>query len=1321
MDAKEIKAALKEARENIKNKDFKSALKLCKNVLKADRNNYVGLVLFGVTLQETDQKDQAPNAFKKAIDVSPKQILAWQGLASFYEKEKNESNLKELLKVYIQLLSLETDLNKFSDICSKLVPVCADVKEYETCVNALEQQELSSSKEQKHVIWKTIVSLLDQNKNLSPEYTGSLESALEKITNDGSLEDTEEYFKKYLKLLYKQKKLLDLVEKSKDMHNLYPKSEYPLEWICRAYSEQLTMSKAANGLDVNIDEYYEKLSQLNPNSSMVILAKGAKLYVDGSYLEAIDLLKQVLSVMPTSYYIWALLCQCYSSIYCYVDSEHCASEALRLMDNQNISNSSLHSVVNIVLIRSLSYQSDPSKLLRAVDKAKEFLLVEHGNLEVVSYLARAYIASGDLDSAEKCILVLEEQESFEAMLLNALKLKKDGMIYRALDTLKNAVSIFPNASELWLEIGKIHWEEQKPDAALASFLKAARLDPNNYENFVYLGKCYSLGARDVDKARRCYQKAFQLNQRSEEAGAGLSDIYRSQKYVDLNIQLLTYVTQQAGPGGSKWAWLRLGLYHQDKGNHQEAVDSLRCAVRCDPSDSHCWESLADAYYARGSYTSALKSYQRVAELNPEALYPAYQVASIKQLIGMFEESVAEYKTVVSANPKYVPALKGLGETCLLVAKSHLRRQMRGLCRDMCQEAVDALTVAAEEYRNLSCLWKLLGDVCTLMAELPESEAFLYVKGWLTVSSPQGESNDQDVSMLLQKEQVLQLGARCYCRSLTISTNSSLLWQDLAVNYNCQANYASSPFTKKQLREWALMAAKQCVLYGSKSSQHWNMLGVVAASPEINNLKLAQHAFIKSIQIEKNHNAPAWTNLGTIYFKLKEIKMANDAFRAAQRTDPTYIQGWLGQAMLAESVNHEDTMDLFRHTTSLAVHSESCLGYAQWVCSTLLYTANKTDPQYIYSIEDMHAVPTAGDCMTWYTGSIPTNACAFNMMGLLMERQKLYNTAAQAFAKSLKALENEKGNKVSELEDKVRCNYARVLVLLQRYDEAIQQYLEIKEASLVSQCGLALAYFKVGEFKKTEKYEDSYTAYETILHWLAPDDGLKSHVVQLKPPSVQGLFASCSLGIIHGDLHLSEMVLKELIPYQNDSDYVTHIAVFKAYIHYLQNRSKEAVRCLSSPTHTYPGQASLWLALALLLLNMYPKCPNPSSAAVCAQVALYLGRSNMDVSKVMSLVSLGHLFSEKAIPSLRSSQKAVHMFPHIPENWVVVIASYLPWCIYYRSSSDALWLKQLIGHVRRKMDATRQMGKWLSRYEHKVTLLSEEFMNERTYMVFALNA
>lgn len=75
-------------------------------ILEADGTNYLALVIFGAALQESNSKDEAVSAYRKAIDLSPDQILAWQGLASYYEKEKT-TNYKSLLPVYTKLLLLE--------------------------------------------------------------------------------------------------------------------------------------------------------------------------------------------------------------------------------------------------------------------------------------------------------------------------------------------------------------------------------------------------------------------------------------------------------------------------------------------------------------------------------------------------------------------------------------------------------------------------------------------------------------------------------------------------------------------------------------------------------------------------------------------------------------------------------------------------------------------------------------------------------------------------------------------------------------------------------------------------------------------------------------------------------------------------------------------------------------------------------------------------------------------------------------------------------------------------------------------------------------
>ncbi len=50
-----------------------------------------------------------------------------------------------------------------------------------------------------------------------------------------------------------------------------------------------------------------------------------------------------------------------------------------------------------------------------------------------------------------------------------------------------------------------------------------------------------------------------------------------------------------------------------------------------------------------------------------------------------------------------------------------------------------------------------------------------------------------------------------------------------------------------------------------------------------------------------------------------MQLAHEAFRNAQSLEPSYVQAWIGQALIAESIGHSESMELFRHTVELGYH------------------------------------------------------------------------------------------------------------------------------------------------------------------------------------------------------------------------------------------------------------------------------------------------------------------------------------------------------------------------------------------------------------------
>lgn len=47
-------------------------------VLKLEKNNYNAWVFIGLAASELEQPDQSQTAYKKAVELEPEQLLAWQ-------------------------------------------------------------------------------------------------------------------------------------------------------------------------------------------------------------------------------------------------------------------------------------------------------------------------------------------------------------------------------------------------------------------------------------------------------------------------------------------------------------------------------------------------------------------------------------------------------------------------------------------------------------------------------------------------------------------------------------------------------------------------------------------------------------------------------------------------------------------------------------------------------------------------------------------------------------------------------------------------------------------------------------------------------------------------------------------------------------------------------------------------------------------------------------------------------------------------------------------------------------------------------------------
>ncbi|KAI1900403.1 hypothetical protein AGOR_G00049590 [Albula goreensis] len=1265
---------------NDEQRKYKDALKHCKAVLKLEKNNYNAWVFIGVAASELEQPDQAQTAYRKASELEPEQLLAWQGLANLYEKSSQTDFKAELPKVYEKLMTLyeSSDRVKCYEVGRKLVDI------YHTEKNHLQVaklwQRLIQLKEEEEDeglartellhLWQQMTQLLadsveEQDNETQQHLINAFEKAMSLVDSPPS-EDHCKLLTSYIKCLSKvPHEEAKLKEACQSMLAQYSTQTFPLEVLCTHYTQSGVCGEEAA-------QCFTQLLEVDPDSGPGHIGLGMKALEEGKYEEAVKSLALGLKRMRTSSVGWQSLARAQMKMHRYPDCVVSCRQGLKVIGGgpgEEELRRKLLRITTEALVRSGGEQN-ANEALEALTQLTD----ADNDPDLVSLKGRAYLQKGLVDQALQVSseLLVTHPGHAEVLVVKGLAQLAQDQLQLAEQSFLESLQHRPNSAECLFLLGQLYWdmgEETRRDKAKAHthLLKAAKLDPQLGSVFRYLGNYYRDVGQDRVRARGCYKRAFELNGSDGESGAATVDLSMEQGDMDSALAVLRAVTEKATPGSAKWAWMRRGLYHLKISQHPQAIADLQAALRADPQDWVCWECLGEAYLNRRSFTAALKTFGKAHELNPDSIYSLYQMAAIKQTLGKFKEAVGEYMQIISRE-EYVPALKGLGECHLALGQGALDDYLDGRAVDHIQLAVEYLFRALQLRPDLSCLWKLLGDVCTSTHTVSPNRAKVLVPGPLSGLDP------PDQKHTLNQNQILKLGERCYGRALKLMPEAPNLWYDLGMNYYHQAQRITGQEDERELpllMEKSLQCVKKAVMMDSDKYSYWNALGVVAMSKGIENFALAQHSFIKSVNMEAN-NVIAWTNLGALYLKKENIELSHEAFKVAQSLEPLYVSCWIGQALIAEMVRSYDTMDLFRHTTELSTHTEGVKGYAYCVCSTLLDKSNRESELYRYNIVQMNAVSAAQVALSKYTERIQTDASAFIMLGYLNEHLQLKKQATQAYLRAVELLQPM--GPTEELSFALR-NYGRALCNTGQWEQAVRIYSSTPQEELHDITGLALAYFRAGLLQDSVKaYERALTvassekerayiltALALLQHRLGSMDTAKTLLFKcsmLKEPISESLLSLCALGLVHRDATLASAALTELLKQWGVSEAVEERCLLTCALLALQGNYNAVQREAARAVHSNPGNPSLWALLSRLVPQYYPRKSNGGAVAgsVACHSSMTQGKKALLYSGVNQLASGMHSGEDPSRNAFKTIQRAALLCPDDPAAWAALMAA-----------------------------------------------------------------
>lgn len=537
-------------------------------------------------------------------------------------------------------------------------------------------------------------------------------------------------------------------------------------------------------------------------------------------------------------------------------------------------------------------------------------------------------------------------------------------------------------SQTLYRIGMCMWNQDTSTAArkgrtgaYARFLASLQADFNFAPAYTSLGIYYADYGKDKKRARKCFQKAFELSSSEVEAAERLAKSFAKSGEWDL-VEVVSQRVIESGkakpaPGSKKkgfsWPFAALGVVQLNNQEYAKSIVSFQSALRTAPANYYCWVGLGESYQNSGRYIAATKAFEQAQELEASSeddsikdnWFSKYMLANVRRELGEYDTAIAGYREVLQLRSAEFGVSIALLQSLVEGAWHHIELGFYGRAADGAREAISLAQDISERRNDAFNLWKAVGDACSV---------FTYVQAYtprLPVQALQSlfeASIDHSVYDLLADIdgigktalQTFRQETDDVTSSLIFSVKAAVLAQKRAIHacandvharavawYNLgwtehRAHVSGIEETQARSKKRPLkhlkasvQAFKRAIELEAGNAEFWNSLGIVTTDL---NPKVSQHSFVRSLYLN-DKNARVWTNLGTLYLVQDDFQLANEAFARAQSCDPDYAQAWLGQGLLAgQLADQNEAHNLFTHAFEIADSSSTMIKRQYAMCT-----------------------------------------------------------------------------------------------------------------------------------------------------------------------------------------------------------------------------------------------------------------------------------------------------------------------------------------------------------------------------------------------------
>lgn len=290
-------------------------------------------------------------------------------------------------------------------------------------------------------------------------------------------------------------------------------------------------------------------------------------------------------------------------------------------------------------------------------------------------LAANYYYRQEIDKSQQELRKVFELDANYVMayMLQSILYQQNAKLDSAIMSLKSAIAISPTDAIPYNNLGEIYQSKGDHKKAEKYYLKALSVKPNFYYSSLGLAHLYSTSGRYDDAVEKYLATLDLLPSEELKASvyAGLAFVDRAQgKYNDAIEHLKQALKfQTTEEGKANYNMMLAGIYLR-KGMYDSTITIVRKSLSLDSRNFYIYNVIVDAFLKMGQIDSSKKYAEALDDLIEKSKFEILRslhfemMAKISAAEGKYDDAIANYEKIRTANPESESVYEDLGEIYL---------------------------------------------------------------------------------------------------------------------------------------------------------------------------------------------------------------------------------------------------------------------------------------------------------------------------------------------------------------------------------------------------------------------------------------------------------------------------------------------------------------------------------------------------------------------------------------------------------------------------------------------------------------------------------